>query len=620
MKKFLKILKYISIYVSIIVVIFSSAISIYIERDRLQDWVNLQSSKYFPSSGGPSNTLEKSSRQVPPDNIEDLIINEDAHQKGQWSAPIDWNVTAIHSVLLPDSNVLTFGTFGIEEKENIDVRENKKLILTDGREVQRDFGEKQWHHHDVDSGVDFDIWNVDKGYDESAHVLFKKPVLMDAFCSVVRVIDSERVFILGGNENEMEGMPDTQTGTMIYNLKDQSFKKSKSLNFKRWYGSIVRTGENKLVMIGGISVTDEVHSQISEIIDLENIGDGWKVLDKTESYDLFANKDADEFSYPKAYLSSDGNIVGISYNKIWVMDRFDGYRVSKTGKIPLVKGGISNMLENNSPSAHNTHASSEHDNKLKLMTIGSPVGSTSSSVMIERDQVLVFGGKQNGHEYSPSNRVVRIDFSDSNAPKLEELGNMRHPRSDGNATILPTGEVFLNGGHAYDDLNFSILQAEIYNPKNSTSTELSSANFRRNYHASSLLLSDGTILTAGGDVWNAEIFYPPYLFTKNWDNKTVLAKRPKILELDKNINRGNLIINTDSSENIDRVTLISTGSTTHAQGSESKFVTLKFSKLSQNQLSVEIPKNRNEIQDGTYLIFLINNSEVPSHGKIININ
>ena len=28
------------------------------------------------------------------------------------------------------------------------------------------------------------------------------------------------------------------------------------------------------------------------------------------------------------------------------------------------------------------------------------------------------------------------------------------------------------------------------------------------------LLQNGTILVGGGDVWNAEIFYPPYLFER----------------------------------------------------------------------------------------------------------
>ena len=70
---------------------------------------------------------------------------------------------------------------------------------------------------------------------------------------------------------------------------------------------------------------------------------------------------------------------------------------------------------------------------------------------------------------------------------------------------------------------------------------------------------------------------------------------------------------------VNKVTLISTGSKTHAQGSESKFTTLEFSKLNNDQLQIEIPEDRNEIQNGTYMLFLINSSGVPSHEEIVNI-
>ena len=31
--------------------------------------------------------------------------------------------------------------------------------------------------------------------------------------------------------------------------------------------------------------------------------------------------EGEEWSYPKFFLSSDGNPFGISYNKLWVMDK-----------------------------------------------------------------------------------------------------------------------------------------------------------------------------------------------------------------------------------------------------------------------------------------------------------
>ena len=348
LKKLINYSKTILIILSFIIILFSSLVYLYSERHKIVDKIKFTIDEIYTSDIEAKevvNPLTKSLRQIPPDNILDLKINDDAHLKGQWSAPIDWSVLALHSILLPDSSVMTYGTFGILEKDNIDVRENKKLTLTDGRKLQRDVGIHQWKHHDVNSGVDFDIWNVNQGYSDSAHQLFKKPVLMDAFCSVVRVIDSGRVFILGGNKNTLEGMPDTQNSTMIYNVKEKTFEMSKSLNFKRWYGSIVRTADNKLVMMGGMNVDGPVGSPIPEILDLDKIENGWKLLDKAESYEFFGKFENNELSYPRAFLASDGNIVGISYNKIWVMDKSDNYRIKKTGEIPLVTGGISETFE-----------------------------------------------------------------------------------------------------------------------------------------------------------------------------------------------------------------------------------------------------------------------------------
>ena len=231
---------------------------------------------------------------------------------------------------------------------------------------------------------------------------------------------------------------------------------------------------------------------------------------------------------------------------------------------------------------------------------------------------MIFGGRQNGIEYSPSNKVVMIDFTNSFKPKIQELNPMNFPRSNGNATIMPDGNIFINGGTSYDDLAFSVFTPEIYNPNTQETSEMSQAYFRRNYHSTSLLLADGRILTAGGDVWNAEIFYPPYLFTKDINNKTVLAERPMITNLKKNIKRGEMIDISVNGE-VSKVTLISTGSTTHAQNSELKIIYPKFKRIDENTISYQIDLNKNYVQDGSYLLFLLNNSGTPSIGEVVTI-
>ena len=597
------------------VVVTSSLVNLYEKRSIILSKLGVHGDGYHNEKRFLINPLKQSDRQIPPLDIKDLKINNNSDVVGQWSAPIDWNVTAIHSILLPDETVMTFGTFGIDKKESDkDIRSNKKITLTDERELERDGGSHQWKGHDVNSGIDFDIWDPKKGVDENSHILFKQPVAMDAFCSVVRVLDNNRVFILGGNKNQDTNLPDSQNQTMIYDILNQKFSLSKNLNFKRWYGSVVITGDEKMFIFGGEDTVLDKKSSTPEMIDLKNIDQGWKILEQADSNDLFGSKDADEWNYPRTFVASDGNIVGISYNKTWVMDINNNYRVSKTGEIPLVSSGIAKTLEHSNPN-FGDHKK-EH---LKLLTIGSAVGSSNSVVMMEKDKVLVFGGKQQGDEYSPSNKVFLIDFSNSFNPEIKELRSMNFARSNGNATIMPDGNIFLNGGHSYNDLEFSVFTPEIYNYNTQTTIEMSNAYFRRNYHATSLLLPDGRILTAGGDVWNAEIFYPPYLFTKDINNKTVLAKRPQIVNLDKNIKRGEKFeIEVDGE--ISKVSLISTGSTTHAQGSESKFRNIDFNKTSNNKIEIQLDNNSNNIQNGNYLLFVLNSKGTPSEGKIVFVN
>jgi len=623
-KKIIKSFYIVILLISTLTVLFSSILNLYEKRSKVLNKLGILNvhgeGDHHNEKRFLVNPLKKSKRQIPPANIKDLKINKNSDIYGQWTAPIDWNVQAVHAVLLPSGEVMTFGTFGIEKKEDKDIRANKDLILTNGFPLERDGGSHQWHQHDINSGIDFDIWDPEKGVNDESHIFFKNPVVMDAFCSVVRIIDKNKVFIVGGNVNQSTNYPDTQHQTMLYDVQDKEFKLSKNLNYERWYGSVVITGDQKMIIFGGRDNSNGVPSIIPEIINLKSIDEGWKPLVQSKSNDLFGNQDAEEWSYPRAYLASDGNIVGISYNKTWVMDLKDNFRVTKTGEIPLVESGISKLAIYKNPNYPNMAHTHKHTDYLKLLTIGSPVGTQNSTLMIDENKIIVFGGKQEGDEYSPSNRVFLIDFSNSFKPIFQELKSMKFARGNADATIMPDGNIFINGGSSSNsDLEFSVFTPEIYNPNTQVSKIMDKAYMRRNYHSVSLLLKDGRILTAGGDVWNAEIFYPPYLFTKDVNNNTVLAKRPEIVSLKKEVKRGEKI-NINVKGDVSKVSLISTGSTTHSQGSESKFRNIKFKKISESKIEIKLDDNPNNIQNGNYLLFVLDSKGTPSEGEIIFVN
>ena len=212
------------------------------------------------------------------------------------------------------------------------------------------------------------------------------------------------------------------------------------------------TGDEKMVIMGGKDITNDQLSIIPEILDLNKVENGWSLLKKAESEELFGNiKNQREWSYPRSFLASDGNIVGISYNKIWVMDKNDNFRIRKTAEIPLEEGGVAAIIEHIDPNSKDSKPE-----KLKTLTVGSPVGDKNSVVMIEKDKLLVTGGLQNGEEYSGSNKVFLIDFSDSFNPKISKLSSVKYPRVDGDSVLLPNGKIFISGGTAFDNLKYSI--------------------------------------------------------------------------------------------------------------------------------------------------------------------
>mgnify|MGYP001267095097 CR=1 FL=1 len=653
--KFIKILFFSFVVISLALISLSSIVQLglidYDDRIKLVEKIN----RYVPATKkiiSLNREVVEPYRQIPPKTINQLKIKGGEHKTGIWTSPFDWPVMAIHSILLPNYKVLTFGSFAIEDFDrSVDVRANKEITLTNGQKLFRDNGFIQYKEHNVNGGVDFAIWDPQKIPTFDNFEIIKKPILYDAFCTVVRVVDEETVLMLGGSfliggENPQDPQPlgmDTQNATTIFNPIKNSFTAGEKLKYKRWYGSVVRLADDRIVMVGGKDVNEEVGpSIIPEILEKDQNGIyRWKDLEGASSEEMFGVELSDEWSYPKSFLASDGNIFGISYNKLWVLNPNGNGSIKKVGELELKTGGGIRYLVNkeNEPARdHSEHNHSDQNKVQQNLTLGvmsSGLGSTASALMIDKDRILLIGGDQtdgkilhrhaeanhadhNLREFFPSNEVTLIDISDTSKPLIKKMKGMYYPRSNADATILPNGNIFVNGGTSFDDTTFSVFTPEIYDQRKNEWTELAQSLVRRNYHSSSILLPDGRVLVAGGDVWNAEIFYPPYLFTIDWNGKTILAKRPKIKELKKNLkSRSEISLKVDSSQNISNINIISTGNTTHAQPTESKFLSLDFKVINETEIRFSIPDDKNIIQNGPYMIFAVNTSGTPSEGKIV---
>jgi len=165
-----------------------------------------------------------------------------------------------------------------------------------------------------------------------------------------------------------------------------------------------------------------------------------------------------------------------------------------------------------------------------------------------------------------------------------------------------------------------VYQAELYNPDNNTWTPMASMSIPRMYHSTSLLLPDGRVITAGSGKggggggsashYDAQIFYPPYLFK---GPQPVITTAPAII----NYATG-FTVNYNSTNPISKVSLVALGSVTHSYNTNQRYVPLSFSGSS-GTLTITPPANANIAPPGYYMLFIINANGVPSIAKMVQL-
>src|SRR4029077_15616298 len=107
-------------------------------------------------------------------------------------------------------------------------------------------------------------------------------------------------------------------------------------------------------------------------------------------------------------------------------------------------------------------------------------------------------------------------------------------------------------------------------------------------------LPDATVLTGGGGApgpvknLNSEIYYPPYMYATNGTP----AVRPVIsATTSKSLNPGDTVnITVGPTDIISRLTFVRTGSATHSNNSDQRFIALSFAQEGQNVTTV-LPKD-----------------------------
>jgi Domain of unknown function (DUF1929)/Bacterial Ig domain len=227
-------------------------------------------------------------------------------------------------------------------------------------------------------------------------------------------------------------------------------------------------------------------------------------------------------------------------------------------------------------------------------------------------KILVAGG---GNPGTKDARVVDIN----GAPEVSTTAPMAFARRQHNLTVLADGTVLATGGLSSSglvNLSTGVYAAEQWNPGTGQWRTLAAMQVTRQYHSTTLLLTDGRVLSSGGGICgtcddvgylakNAEVFS--------------LAERPTIDAAPTATSYGAAMeIATGNPASIGKVALVRLGSVTHSNNMEQRYIPLSFT-AGPTSISATAPANANVAPPGPYMLFIIDANGVPSVASMVSV-
>ena len=381
------------------------------------------------------------------------------------------------------------------------------------------------------------------------------------FCAGHTSLPDGRVFIAGGHIADYTGYPHA----LIFDPAKNTFIPLPDMNAGRWYPTVTLLANGDVLVTGGDENPNVTVDPIPQVFQMSS--GTWRSLTSAQLLTPL---------YPTMLLAPNGKIFNAGPNRLTRYLNTDG------------TGGWSTV--------GNLNFGGTRDY--------GPV------LMYDVGKVLVLGGAD-----PPTATAETIDLTAA-TPAWKPAGSMHFARRQHNAVIMPDGKVFIVGGSSgsgFDNSNAPVLPTEIWDPATGQFTLQPSIAVYRGYHSTAMLLPDGRILSAGGNVGgpSAQLFSPAYLSA---------GARPTVSSAPASVGYGQTVfIGTPQPADIKQVTWIKTSSTTHTNDQGQRFMRLTFSQAS-GGLNVTLPSDPNISPPGYYMLFLLNSSGVPSVAKIIQIS
>ena len=467
------------------------------------------------------------------------------------------------------------------------------------------------------------------------------------FCADLNMLADGRIIAIGGTSYysepgndalpygvaELEGLKNAR----IYDPASNSWSQTGSMNYGRWYPSMVTLGDGKLFVASGVT------KLIKPLYPNRPMDSGTNVK-QTETYDPATGKwtyngagaDRSLPLFPRLHLLPNGHVfynaagqvfnpAGQSYDEaLWnIAATYDPEKKTWTD-LGLAGAGTMTPGFRGSTFSIMLPLRPNGDGKYKeasFLSAGGVLGVTPGSYLAV-----------------PTSAITTVDTSGGDSMATHETANMNESRWYSTGVALPTGQVLAFSGANRDEVvgpgtGFPVQTAELFDPATETWTQLAASPRARTYHNTAALLPDGRVLVGGhapiSTLYGAnrtlpggfspndgrdptfEIFSPPYMF---W------GPRPSITRSPATAGYGDtMTIKTDvDAGSIDSVTLVRNPTITHLVDGDQRTVELKVLARHGRSLTVAAPPTGNVAPPGPYMLFVNERTGkglVPSESK-----
>lgn len=370
----------------------------------------------------------------------------------------------------------------------------------------------------------------------------------------------------------------------------EKYIKVDPMNEARWYPTLTTLSDGKILSLSGLDEIGQLVPGKNEVYD-----------PKTKKWTY--TKGVRQFpTYPAISLMQNGKLFYSGANA--------GYGPDDVGRDP----GVWDLKTNKF-------------NKLKGMS-DPKLLETAGTVLLppaqdEKYMVIGGGGVGESEQSSKKTRIIDLLADDPkfvDGPELEK--GTRYPQY----SILPNDDVLVSGGSEdYRGRGASnILQARMYDSKSNDFKRVADPLVGRNYHSGSILLPDGRVMFFGSDSLYAdkgntkpgkfeqrvEIYTPPYLYQ---------GSRPSLSGGPKTIERGGTgTFTSQHASSIKTARLIRPSASTHVTDVDQRSIALDFTKT-KNGIEVTVPKSRNLVESGWYMLFVTDDQGTPSKAQWVKI-